>query len=64
MRREEAIDVMSKVVIDMNRELGISQGIAEAEVESTLLQMKMELDRVNAMIFDALYESGVINLHG
>lgn len=64
MRREEAITLMSNVIIDMNRELGRGQGIGEQEIEATLAQMKIELDKVNGMLFDALYEAGVINLHG
>jgi hypothetical protein len=63
MRREEAIDIMSNVVLDMNREMGQQQGIPEQQIDNTLAQMKTELDRVNGMLFDALYEHGVINLH-
>ena len=64
MRREEAIEVMSNVVLDMNRTLGEQQSIPQAQIDSTLAQMKPELDKVNAIIFDALYDRGVINLHG
>ena len=64
MRREEAIEVMSNVVLDMNRTLGEQQNIPQAQIDSTLEQMKPQLDEVNAIIFDALYERGVINLHG
>jgi len=63
MRREEAIDVMTKVVLDMNREMGTQQGVPEQQIVMTLEAMKPELDRVNSMLFDALYEHGVINLH-
>lgn len=63
MRREEAIDVMSNVVLDMNKVLGEQQGVPQQQIDFTLQQMKPELDRVNGMIFDALYEHGVINLH-
>lgn len=63
MRREEAIDVMSNVVLDMNRQLGEQQGIPQQQIDLTLSSMKEELDRVNGMLFDALYEHGVINLH-
>ena len=63
MRREEAIDVMSNVVLDMNRKLGEQQGIPQQQIDLTLSSMKEELDRVNGMLFDALYEHGVINLH-
>lgn len=63
MRREEAIDVMSNVVLDMNRQLGEQQGIPQQQIDITLSAMKEELDKVNGMLFDALYEHGVINLH-
>jgi len=64
MRREEAISLMSKVVIDMNRTIGEQQGINAQQIDMTLEQMKPELDKVNGLIFDELYEAGVINLHG
>lgn len=64
MRREEAIDIMSTVVLDMNKEMGTQQGVPQQQIDTTLEQMKPELDRVNGMLFDALYEHGVINLHG
>lgn len=64
MRREEAIEVMTNVVLVMNRSMGEQQGIPQQQIDSTLEQMKPELDKVNAIIFDALYDRGVINLHG
>lgn len=63
MRREDAINVMSKVVLDMNRQMGVQQGVPQQQIDLTLDSMKEELDRVNGMLFDALYEHGVINLH-
>jgi hypothetical protein len=63
MRREEAIDIMSKVVLDMNRIAGAEQGVPEQQIDLTLEGMTPELNRVNGLIFDALYEHGVINLH-
>lgn len=63
MRREEAIDIMSKVVLDMNRQMGEQQGVPQQQIDLTLNSMKDELDKVNGLIFDALYEYGVINLH-
>jgi len=63
MRREEAIELMSKTILDMNRDMGMQQAIPGDQIEQTLGQMKPELDRVNAMLFDVLYESGVISLH-
>lgn len=64
MRREEAIELMSKVVIDMNRQMGEQQGVPQQQIDMTLDGMKPELDKVNGIIFDALHEHGVINLHG
>ena len=54
---------MSNVVLVMNRQLGEQQGIPQQQIDLTLSSMKEELDRVNGMLFDALYEHGVINLH-
>jgi hypothetical protein len=63
MRREDAINVMTEVVIKMNMEMGIQQGVPQQQIDMTIQQMKPELDKVNGMLFDALYEHGVINLH-
>lgn len=63
MRREDAINVMSKVVLDMNRAMGEQQGVPQQQIDLTLDSMKDELDKVNGLIFDTLYEHGVINLH-
>lgn len=63
MRREDAINVMTNVVLDMNKEMGTQQGIPQQQIDNTLAQMKPELDKVNGMLFDALYEHGIINLH-
>lgn len=54
---------MSKVVLDMNRAMGVQQGVPQQQIDLTLDSMKDELDKVNGLIFDALYEHGVINLH-
>jgi hypothetical protein len=64
MRREDAVNLMTKHVLDMNRGLGEQQGIPEQQIVNTLEQMKPELDRVNEQLFDVLYEAGIINLHG
>ena len=63
MRREEAIDIMTNTVIVMNTKLGITNGVPADQIESTLSQMRPELNKVNALIFDAMYDSGIINLH-
>lgn len=64
MRREEAISIMTKVVTDMNTKIGEEQNVPAPQITATIEQMVPELNRVNGMIFDALYEAGVINLHG
>lgn len=63
MRREEAISLMTNTVIVMNTELGINNGVPADQIESTMSQMRPELDKVNALIFDSMYDNGIINLH-
>ena len=63
MRREEAIALMTNTVIVMNTKLGITNGVSQDQIDQTLAQMKPELDKVNELIFDAMYDSGIINLH-
>lgn len=63
MRREEVIALMTDTVIKMNTELGTANGVPSETIKETLANMKPELDKVNAIIFDAMHDSGVINLH-
>ena len=54
---------MTDTVIVMNTKLGITNGVPADQIESTMSQMRPELNKVNALIFDAMYDSGIINLH-
>tara|TARA_B110000503_G_scaffold106718_1_gene159398 strand:+ start:6574 stop:6768 length:195 start_codon:yes stop_codon:yes gene_type:complete len=63
MRREEAIELMTNVIISMNKERGALEQIPAETLGQMLQEMVPELTRVNGLLFDALYDAGVINLH-
>lgn len=63
MRREEAIEIMNNAILDMNRRMAEEQNIPSQQIDMTLDQMKPQLTEANGLIFDALYDNGVINLH-
>lgn len=61
MRKEEAVTLMTKAINDMNAEKAEEHGVPEAEVQQMIWQATPELNRVNGMLFDVLYENGYIN---
>lgn len=63
MRREEAIEIMNNAILEMNRKMAEEQNIPSQQIDMTLDQMKPQLTEANGLIFDALYDNGVINLH-
>lgn len=61
MRKEEAVTLMTKAINDMNAEKAEEHGVPAAEVQQMIWQATPELNRVNGMLFDVLYENGYIN---
>jgi hypothetical protein len=61
MRKEEAVTLMTKAINDMNAEKAEEHGVPAAEVQQMIWQDTPELNRVNGMLFDVLYENGYIN---
>jgi hypothetical protein len=59
--RDEIIQVMVDTVENMNRERAIEMGVGSLEIDNMLNNGRNELMQVSALLFDALYEYGVIN---
>jgi hypothetical protein len=59
--RDEIIQVMVDTVENMNRERAIEMGVSSLEIDNMLNSGRNELVQVSALLFDALYEYGVIN---
>lgn len=60
MYRDEAIELMTKTIEDMNRDIAASQFVPSDQVETILAQARPELVRVNGLLYDTLVENGVI----
>ena len=52
---------MVDTVENMNRERAIEMGVSSLEIDNMLNNGRNELVQVSALLFDALYEYGVIN---
>ena len=52
---------MVDTVENMNRERAIEMGVSSLEIDNMLNSGRNELVQVSALLFDALYEYGVIN---
>jgi hypothetical protein len=59
--RDEIIQVMVDTVENMNRQRAIEMGVSSLEIDNMLNNGRNELMQVSALLFDALYEYGVIN---
>ena len=61
MRKEQAVELMTKAINDMNTERAVEAGVPEPEIQQMVWSATPELNRVNGMLFDVLYENGYIN---
>lgn len=60
MYRDEVIEVMVNTVENMNRERAIQMGVSSLEIDNVLASARQELQEVSGLLFDTLYEYGVI----
>ena len=59
--REQAVELMTEFIMDMNRQKAFAMGMPLDQVEPALLAMANELNHVNGLIYDVLVQSGYIN---
>jgi hypothetical protein len=61
MRKEQAVELMTKAINDMNTEKAEEHGVPANEIQQMVWQATPELNRVNGLLFDVLFENGFIN---
>lgn len=61
MTRDEAIALMTDTINRMNREMAVQHNIPLEDFEQQIIGQQEQLNYVNAMLYDILYEYGVIN---
>lgn len=61
MYRDQAIELMVNTVENMNRDMAMQMNMPSAQIEELIRMGKPELLRVSALLYDTLYEHGVIN---
>jgi hypothetical protein len=61
MLRDEVIELMTNVINKMNREMGAQHNIPSDILEQQIITQKPQLDYVNGLLYDQLFEYGVIN---
>ena len=59
--KETAVQIMTAMINDMNRQLAKQNGsMAEEELEKYISEQQMQLNYVNALLFDTLKNAGFI----
>lgn len=61
MLRDEVIELMTNVINKMNREMGLQHNIPADVLEQQIIAQKEQLDYVNGLLYDQLFEYGIIN---
>lgn len=61
MLRDEVIELMTNVINKMNREMGLQHNIPADVLEQQIIAQKQQLDYVNGLLYDQLFEYGIIN---
>lgn len=58
--KEEVVQFMTDTVNNLNRQVGLQQGIDPNEIERAILEHQNQLIYVNSMLYDALLQNQVI----
>lgn len=60
MNKEDAVEAMTRYILEMNRKMAVDQNIPAAQLEPALEQMLPQLTTVNGELYDLLVDMGVI----
>jgi hypothetical protein len=60
MQRESVIDLMTDVVIKLNREIAVQQNVAEDTIEEFINMSTPQFKYVNGLLYDLLDSNGII----
>ena len=61
MEKQEVIDIMTNVVMDLNKQLAEHNEVPEADIKEMLDSIKETTDAVNGLVYEKLKEAGVIS---
>jgi hypothetical protein len=61
MNKEYVVSLMTNTITQINRQMGLESNIPKEELENVLKAHEEQLNIMNAKIYDALIEHGVIN---
>lgn len=61
MEKEQVVDIMTNVIMDLNRQLAEHNEVPLDQVEEMLASIKETTDVINGVVYDKLKEAGVIS---
>lgn len=61
MEKQDVVDIMTKVVMDLNKQLAEHNEVPLEEIEEMLASIKETTDAVNGLVYERLKEAGVIS---
>lgn len=61
MEKQDVVDIMTKVVMDLNKQLAEHNEVPLEEIEEMLASIKETTDAVNGLVYETLKEAGVIS---
>ena len=59
MEKQDVVDIMTKVVMDLNKQLAEHNEVPLEEIEEMLASIKETTDAVNGLVYERLKEAGV-----
>lgn len=61
MKKEEVILLMNDVVNHINRQVGQANNLSDSQIDEAIVQHQDSLSQINEMIYDELFQRGVIS---
>ena len=58
--KSEVVQIMTDTIVEMNRQMGIQQGVPSEQVQKMIDDSYTQLMMVNGLLYDKLKEIGVI----
>lgn len=58
--KSEVVKIMTDTIVDMNRQMGLQQGVPRDQIEKMIDDSFTQLTMVNGLLYDKLKEIGVI----
>lgn len=61
MKKEEVLLLMNDVVNHINRQVGQANNLSDSQIDEAIMQHQDSLSQINEMIYDELFQRGVIS---